>query len=448
MRVIVSFMKEQYRQIVRQKITDSLAAPMPVSTHRDVWMPSVPGKSTAVIGMRRAGKTTLLWQVLAKRLKNGTKRDSLLYFSFEDERLAGMQAGDLDLLVEEYFRLHPEWRDMKKVTFFLDEIQTVPEWEIFARRLLDSENIDIFISGSSARLLSREVATSMRGRAMEAVVFPFSFRESLRHTGQEPKKTLRKMTKAQNSFLYKALLEYLTCGGFPEAQGLDLRNRAELLRGYVDIVLLRDVVERHSVSRPQILRWMVRQLLGNAAGMFSVNKFYRDLKSQGFAVGKDTLHEYLSHLEDAFLVSSISLDTETLRRKRVNPRKVYPVDTGLVPFFDRSNRGNLGHKLETVVFLELKRRGTDICYVRTENGFEVDFFARYLDGKEELIQVSVSVDDAETRNREIRALLDAAKLHPDATLLLVVLDKPSVVEIPDEITLITAGNWLLSQPFN
>lgn len=436
-------MEEQYRQIVRQKIADSLATPIPVSTHRDVWMPSVPGKSTAVIGIRRAGKTTLLWQVLAERLKNGAERDGLLYFSFEDERLAGMQAGDLDLLVEEYFRLHPEWQDKKKVAFFLDEIQTIPGWELFARRLLDSENIELFISGSSARLLSREVATSMRGRAMEAVVFPFSFRESLRHAGREAQKTSRKMTKAQMSLLYKALLEYLTCGGFPEAQGLDLRNRAELLRGYVDIVLLRDVVERHSVSRPQILRWMVRQLLGNAAGMFSVNKFYRDLKSQGFAVGKDTLHEYLNHLEDAFLLSSISLYTESERRKRVNPRKVYPVDTGLVPFFDRSSRANLGHKLETVVFLELKRRGANISYVRTENGFEVDFFARHLDGKEELIQVSASVDDAQTRNREIRALLDAAKQHPEATLILVVLDKPSVVEMPKEIILISAGNWLL-----
>lgn len=439
-------MKEQYRQIVRRKIVDGLAAPIPTITRRDVWMPSVPRKATAVIGMRRTGKTTLLWQVLADRLDHGTDREGLLYFSFEDERLAGMRGDDLDLLVEEYYRLHPEWREQQKATFFLDEIQTVPGWEVFARRLLDSENLDLFLSGSSARLLSREVATSMRGRAMEATVFPFSLRESLRHADQEPRELFREMTKTQVSFLDKALIRYLTCGGFPEAQGLDVRNRAELLHGYVDIVLLRDVVERHAVSQPLVLRWMVRQLLGNTAGLFSVNKFFRDLKSQGFAVGKDTLHEYLGHLEDAFLLSCVSVATESERRRRVNPRKVYPIDTGLIPLFDRSGKANMGHALETAVFLELQRRGAETGYVRTADGFEVDFFARYYDGREALIQVCVSVDDAGTRNREIRALLDAAKRYPKAELQLIVMDKPAVIEIPVEITLLTAGEWLLDWP--
>lgn len=181
--------------------------------------------------MRRAGKTSLLWQILADRLAQGTPREGLLYFSFEDERLAGIQAKDLDTLVEEYYRLFPEWRDHQRATFFLDEIQVVPGWEIFARRLLDSEKVDLFLSGSSARLLSREVATSMRGRAMEAVVLPFSFRESLRHAGREPRKDSAHLTKAQRSSLDKALLAYLEQGGFPEAQGVDVRNRVELLRG-------------------------------------------------------------------------------------------------------------------------------------------------------------------------------------------------------------------------
>jgi len=439
-------MKEQYRQIIRQKIADGLAAPAPAFTPRDVWMPSVPGKATAVIGIRRAGKTTLLWQVLEERQIAGAEREGLLYFSFEDERLAGMQAGDLDLLVEEYYQICPERRDRKKVTFFLDEVQVVPGWEVFARRLLDSEILDLFLSGSSARLLSREVATSMRGRAMEAIVYPFSFRESLRHAGWEPQKKFREMTKAQISFMNKALLEYLVCGGFPEAQGLDARNRSELLRGYVDLVLLRDVIERHAVSQPLILRWMVRQLLGNAAGLFSVNKFYKDLKSQGLQAGKDTLHAYLGHLQDAFLLNSISVATDSERRKRVNPRKVYPVDTGLIPLFERSGKANMGNALETAVFLELRRRGAEIQYVRTSKGFEVDFLARYHDGREELIQVCLSVDDTDTMQREVRALLDASGRYPDADLLLVVLDKPPVVGVPAEIALLTAAEWLPDSP--
>jgi hypothetical protein len=437
-------MKEQFRQIVRQKIIDGLAAPVPAFTRRDVWLPAVPGKAVAVVGMRRAGKTTLLWQVLSDRRKGGAAREGLLYFGFEDERLAGMQAKDLDLLVEEYYRLHPDWRQGSRATFFLDEIQSVPGWERFARRLLDEENVDLFLSGSSARLLSKEVATSMRGRAMEATVYPFSFQESLRHAGKEPAPKKRGLTKAQVSMLEQTLGMYLGGGGFPEAQGLDGRNRSELLRGYVDMVLFRDVVERHAVTQPVVLRWMVRQLLANAAGLFSVNRFYKDLKSQGLAAGKDTLHAYLGHLQDAFLLQSVAIASDSVRRRQVNPRKVYPIDTGLIPLFDRSGRANLGHALETAVLWELKRRGAEAGYVRTEGGYEVDFLARYPDGRQDLIQVCADLDDPKTRDREIRALLDAREQFPAAAPVLVAYNKPPVVEVPEPVKLIPAVEWFLS----
>lgn len=437
-------MDDQYRQVIRQKIVDGLAVPPPALTRRDVRLPAVPNKAIVVIGMRRAGKTSLLWQILADRLARGTPREGLLYFSFEDERLAGMQASDLDLLVEEYYRLYPEWRDRRRATFFLDEIQVVPGWERFARRLLDSEKVDLFLSGSSARLLSREVATSMRGRAMEAVVLPFSFRESLRHAGHEPLKPPERLTKAERSLLDNYLLAYLAQGGFPEAQGLDQRNRVELLRGYVDVVLLRDVIERHAVSQPLVLRWMVRQLLGNAAGSFSVNKFHADLKSQGIAVGKDTLHGYLDHLEDAFLLRSLAIATDSERRRRVNPRKVYPVDTGFIPIFDRSGKANLGHALETAVLLELDRRGAETAYVRTASGFEVDFLARHIDGREELIQVCASLDHLDTLAREVRSLQEAAAVFPRAHPILLVLDQAPHLDLPVGVKVVAVRDWLLA----
>ncbi len=436
-------MENQFRKIIRQRIVDALAARPPALTRRDVRLPAVPGKAVAVIGMRRAGKTTFLWQVLADRISRGTDREGLLYFSFEDERLAGMTAGDLNLVVEEYYRLNPEWRDRRRATFFLDEIQSVPGWESFARRLLDSEQIDLFLSGSSARLLSREVATSMRGRAMEALVYPFSFREYLRHRRREPNKTPDRLTKAQRSSLEKDLLDYLVAGGFPEAQGLNQRDRNELLRGYVDVALLRDVIERHAVSHPVALRWMVRQLLGNAAGSFSVNKFHGDLKSQGIPIAKDTLHSYLGYLEDAFLVRMVSIATDSERRRMVNPRKVYPIDPGLIPLFDRSGKSNRGHALETCMMLELDRRGAEVGYVRTAGGYEVDFLARYPEGKEELIQVCASLDDPATRERETRALLEAARQHPRASLHLISLDIPAAFDIPRDITVHAAWDWLL-----
>jgi len=431
------------REIVRQKIVDSLAALPPSFTRRDVHLPGIRGKAVAVIGPRRSGKTTFLWQVLADRLERGFAREGLLYFNFEDERLADMEAADLQLVVEEYFRLHPQYRDQERVLFFLDEVQTVSGWETFARRLLDTEQLDLFLSGSSARLLSREVATSMRGRAMEALVFPFGFREFLRHGGREPDRPVERLPKADRSALEKELRVYLSTGGFPEAQGAQVRDRFELLRGYVDTMLLRDVIERHAVTHPLALRWMVRQLLGNAGGSFSINKFHNDLRAQAVPVAKDTLHAYLAHLEDAFLIRTVAIATDSERRRMVNPRKTYPVDPGLIPVFDRSGKANLGHALETAVALELERRGADVGYVRTAKGREVDFLARYPEGRQDLIQVCADLDSAATRERETRALLEAAREYPQAQLQIVALNTDTAHGLPRGIALHTASAWLL-----
>ncbi len=436
-------MNDQFRAIFRQKILDTQAAPLPALTRRDVWLPAVPGKALAVIGMRRAGKTSFLWQLLAQRHAQGMPRQGLLYFSFEDERLAGLQGSDLDMLLDEYYRLHPQWRDQRRCTFFLDEIQVVPGWELFARRLLDSENVELFLSGSSAKLLSREVATSMRGRALEAVVSPFSLREALRHAGQEPAVASDRLPKAELSQLDAALDRYLAEGGFPEAQGLDARSRGELLRSYVDVVLLRDVLERHNLSQPQVLRWLVQQLLGNAAGGFSINKFHADLRSRGVPVAKETLHQMLAHLEDAFLLHSVALATDSVRRQQVNPRKVYPVDTGLMALFDKSGKPNGGHALETAVLHALLRRGAQVGYVLTPGGFEVDFYAHLPDGQQWLVQVCLDIGDAATPQREVRALQDAQALWPRARCLLVAQYMPAKVALPDGMELHQASVWLL-----
>ncbi len=435
-------MNGQIRYILRQKILDAEAAPIPAFTRRDIHVPAIPNKAIAVIGMRRTGKTTFLWQVLADRVAAGTPREGILYFNFDDERLADLTAADLSLLLEEYYGLHPEWRDQRRALFLLDEIQMVEGWERFARRVLDTENVDLFLSGSSARMLSREVATSMRGRAMEALVFPFSFREFLRHHGREIQDPGR-ATKAQRSALRRDLETYLAVGGFPEAQGASERDRVELLRSYVDATLLRDVIERHGVSHPLALRHLVRHLLAHAAGLFSVNRFYNDLKSRGVRIAKDSLHAYLGHLEDTFLVHGVWLVTESERRRMSNPRKIYPVDPGLIPIFDRSGRVQPSKALETVVCIELLRQGAEIGYVRTREGFEVDFLARWPGGGQELIQVCAEVQDEATLKREVRALEAAAREHPDAALSLVTLVPESIREVPETVRVYDAGLWLL-----
>jgi predicted AAA+ superfamily ATPase len=424
-------------------------------TRRDAVLPAVPGKAHAVIGMRRAGKTCFLRQLLAGRRAEGPPERSI-YLSFDDDRLAGIDASQLDALLEEYFRRHPEIRrhDGRKgrAAWFLDEIQLVEGWDRFVRRVLDTESIDIVVSGSSARLLSREIHSSLRGRAMPTVIAPFSFREALRHRGEEPTVRPDRLTAAARSTVEKRLREYLVAGGFPEAQGpgrrpLDRATRIALLQGYVDTVLFRDVIERHAVSQVAALRWIIRHALRNPCGNFSVTRLHDDLRSQGHNVAKDTVHALLDHLIDAFVISAVPVATESERRRNTNPRKIYPADPGLIDAFDTSGRPNTGHSLETAVFNELSRRGADITYVKTADGFEVDFLARHADGPQELIQVCADASDQATWNRETRALDAAGKEHPKAERTAIVLDPGLVRSLAHPKTrVIAAHQWLLASP--
>lgn len=437
-----------FQPILAEKLADSLATPLRDLTPRRVFgAVSLPGKATAVVGVRRAGKTSFLHQLRRERLERGTPRDRLPYVSFEDERLAGLTAADLQPLIEEYYRRLPQARGLATVTWCFDEIQLVPGWERFVRRLIDAEHVDVLVTGSSAALLSREIATALRGRAWTVVIHPFSFEEVLRHAGQRVPESPDFLPASDRSWLERAFLDYLMVGGFPEAQGLDPMTRYQLLRDYVDVAMLRDVVERHGVSNVAGLRWLVRHLLGNAAGMFSVEKFYRALRSQGFSIARDTLHELLSHLEDCFLVRTVWMEAESERQRMVNPRKAYPVDPGLIPLFDRTGRANLGHALETAVLLELERRGLSVTYVRTPEGHEVDFLARWPTGEAELVQVSADTGDAATADRERRALAEAARIFPKARKRLLTLTRDvAPTEVPPGVVVQPAYEWMLVAP--
>lgn len=406
---------------------------------------SLPGKVTAVIGMRRAGKTTFLHQLRRERLEQGVDRERLPYVNFEDERLTGLSTEHLHLVIDEYYRRFPALRGSETVTWCFDEIQVVPGWERFIRRLLDTEKVEVFVSGSSAALLSREIATALRGRGWEVVIHPFSFLEFLRHRGHNIPASLDFLPAPDRSRLEHALLEYLSVGGFPEAQDVDRETRLRLLRDYVDVAILRDVVERHGVSNIAGLRWLVRHLLGNPASRFSAEKLYAALKSLGIAIAKDTVHQLLGYLEDCFLVRPLWVEAASERKRMSNPRKAYPADPGLIPLYDRTGRANLGHALETAVMLELERRGASITYVRTGDDLEVDFLARYGDGREELIQVCADLDDSMTRDREVRALVSAASSFPEARQILITLALPSMPGIPASVSVVPAFSWLLGQ---
>lgn len=434
---------DQFIQVIRDKLIAGVETPPPALTRRDVTFPKLKGKALTVIGMRRAGKTTYLHQIRRDLLDAGRDPEHLVYFNFEDERLAGIKAKQLHLIPETHARLFPSQAD-SPVALFLDEIQQVPGWEVFVRRMLDTPGYEIYLSGSSAKLLSREIATSMRGRAWEVTIYPFSFREFLRFHGLESSAQPDRLTALQAAEVDHHFADYLATGGFPEAQELQAPDRRRLLQGYVDVLLLRDVIERHNVDNPTALRWMVRRLLGNSAGLFSITKFAADLKSQGIAAGRETLYELLDHLVDAFLLYAVPVATDSEKRRQVNPRKVYPADTGLIPVFDRSGKANIGHALETAVFMELQRRGAEVGYVRTKDGFEVDFLARNADGTEDLIQVCADPDDPETLAREVRALESATAAHPQARQWLLTLEsRMPFPDVSEPIRILPAWQWML-----
>ena len=441
-------MKDLIQPVVQEKILTAVEAGLPELTRREARVPAIAGKAMVVIGMRRAGKTSFLHQRRSDLIAEGRSPQRLVYFNFEDERLAGLDASQLALIPESHLRLFPE-SSAEPVTFFLDEIQTVPGWETFARRLLDEGGYELFISGSSAKLLSREIATAMRGRGWEIVIHPFSFREWLCHHGYKLPDDAGKLTRRRAVLVDRQFNEWLTTGGFPEAQGLNAIERRQLLQGYVDVLLLRDVIERHGVSNVTALRWMVRRLLGSPGGLFSITKFEADLKAQGIAAGRETLYELLDHLEDAFLLEAIPVATDSEKRRQVNPRKIYPVDTALGPVFDRSGKANLGHTLEVAVHGELCRRGAENAYVKTSEGFEVDFLSIGADGTQSLIQVCADPDDPDTLQREVRALESAAKEHRvERQLILTAASRLPFPEIPDPIEILPTWQWMLEAEVN
>ena len=435
----------RFRQAIADQLAGSLNGPIPRHTPRRLHgLRHVSGKATAVIGARRAGKTTFLHQVRDELTAKHSSLAAAPYVSFEDERLIGLDAQALGTVVEEYQRLVPPELPTTPRVWCFDEIQLVTGWERFVRRLLDEGQAQIFVSGSSATLLSREIASSLRGRAWQVVMHPFSFAEACRHRGVPLPERPPFATSEERRRIEEAFGDWLLTGGFPEAQGLDAASRHQLLRDYVDVAILRDVVERHRVGNVTGLRWLTRHLLGNAGGLFSVERFHVALRSQGIAIAKDTVHRLLAHLEDCFLIRLVSMESNSERQRMVNPRKAYPVDPGLIPVYDRTGRANLGHALETAVCIELERRRLDVTYVRTPRGYEVDFLARAVDRPPELIQVCAGLSDPDTAEREFRALTDAARQWPDATRrVLTVADREAPFPAPDGVIVQPAYEWML-----
>lgn len=374
---------------------------------RAIHLPMVPNKIKTLIGMRRTGKTYFLYQTIKALLAKKIPVERILFLNFEDDRLFPADQAKLRELIEAFYTLYPE-NHHDTCYFFLDEIQNVEQWPQVVRRFFDTKQAEIFLTGSSAKLLSKEIATSLRGRSISTECWPYSFQEYL--TANEinfsEKKPLGKISRDKFS---KHLLNYLEVGGFPEIVNLDITDRIRVLQDYVNVVIFKDIIERYKITNIFLVKYIIKTLIKSAGGTFSTNKFFNDIKSQGFGVSKMTVYDYISYIEDAYLAFTIPLYSPSFRKTQTNPRKIYIVDTGLINAYNAQQSNNIGRLFENLIYLDLRRKGWEVYYYLTQNRYEIDFLAKSIDGKFHLYQVVWDVHDSETLERETRALKEAEK---------------------------------------
>jgi hypothetical protein len=331
---------------------------------------------------------------LIRRLREQVDPTRLVYINFEDDRLFPMHLADLEELLQGYYSLFPGNKD-QKVWFFLDEVQEVEHWEKFVRRLVDQENCRVYITGSSSRLLSRELATSLRGRTLPYEVFPLSFSEFLRFNQIEASPH----SSRGQAKLVHSLNHYLDQGGFPELVFLPDSLHRRTINEYIDLMLYRDLSERFGLRNPALLKYLLKFMLTNLANPISLTKVYNDLKSQGYRVGKNTVFEYMSHLEEAFALFAVEIWSRSVRKKAANPRKVYTIDSAFKHAM--SVGADRGRIMENAVFLHLRRQGIFPSYWL--DGQEVDFY--WETGR--LINVCLDLSAPSTRQRELQGLRKA-----------------------------------------
>lgn len=410
--------------ILKQIIKESQEFKFPLIYPRETKLPLDSRKIIAVSGPRRSGKTFLLFYQIQKLLGQKVSRERILYVNFDDPRLLPFSSKDMEDLLEAYFELYPSLKNKINFAFF-DEIQNVKDWEKSIRRIYDSQNFRIFLTGSSSKFLSKEIPTSLRGRAINYELLPFSFKEILRARGI----TIEADTfYSKNRFTIKKILsQYLEEGGFPEVileKNKDTKIR--ILKEYLETMFFKDLVERFAIKNQSVLRELIKYLATTISSPFSLNAFWKWIK-QTYPVGKRTLINYVSNLEEIglfFLVKKLSF---SLKEQIQTPRKVYIVDNGLRTAYGFKFSQDLGKLLENSVFLELKHRQTkdplmEIFYWQDYQGKEVDFVIKKGGKIKELIQVCVNPEDFKIKKREIDSLLNASKKLKCKNLLIITDD--------------------------
>jgi len=424
-------MKELFQRI----ITDFIEKEIRGIFSREYNIPLHSKKIVSLIGVRRSGKSSILFDLIQK-LRVDTPRENIIYLNFEDDRFFPLKLEHLDAILEGYFELFPAKRD-EKLYLFLDEVQVVEGWELYVRRIYDTLNIAIFITGSSAKLLSTEIATSLRGRTITFEIFPFSFKEYLAFKGIEVKLHSSKSL----SFIKNAFESYLIDGGFAETINEESFIARKILSDYLELIVFKDIAERHNIANTSLLKHLNKYCFTNIATLVSFTKLYNDFRSQGFKVSKDTIFNYMAYLEEAYALFTVPIFRNSIKEEQRNPKKIYAIDNGFKKIYDYAIGEDKSKLYENIVFLYLRRQSKNIYYYKGVQ--EVDFYAR-LDDKEMLVNVSYEIKDEKTRQREVNGLLEAMEYFKLDTAYLITKDEKSDLALEEKrIFVIPLYEWML-----
>ncbi len=397
----------------------------------------VPKKAFVCLGVRRSGKSTFLFQMMQELKNSGVDSQRLIYLNLFDDRFNAIHSLGFGVILDEIWMIFPELQN-KKLFFFLDEPQEIPGWEPFVERLL-REGHQVFITGSSAKLLSQEIATQMRGRSLSWELFPFDFGEFLNF--KKIKK--EKIDTTKKAVLRNAYKEYTQTGGFPEVLALSQTLRIKIHQEYFHTMLYRDIIERHDAPHPKAILDLSYRLLSQCGSLYTINRLTEYLRSMGHKTDKNFVSSCLNWFEDCYFLFSIKLFDRSLARQNVNPKKIYCVDHSLIASINPLWGREEGHLLENMVFVFLRRQSFKPCYYKTKSGREIDFIYTDPKGEKQLIQVCHDMNDEKTAQRELGALNEAIKELKLKSGLIVTTELPyrNRKQLPKGISLIPAWQF-------
>lgn len=368
---------------------------IPLSLHeRSLQLPLNKQRIVTVTGVRRCGKSSLLHLTINRLLASGVDKEQILYIGFDDERLANMDVSDFDEILQAYRLMYPD-RPLSSVYMFFDEIQIVKGWELFVLRVYKSYCKNVYVTGSTAQMLSGEMSSALRGWTDEYTEYPLSFKEFIAFKGVKA----NRYTEEGAALMANMFKSYLLTGGFPQAVLVNVETeRVKLLQAYFNTMLFRDMIEHYNISAsPSVVRYFLKRVFNNITKPSSVNNIYNDLKSQGLKLSKDSLYQWLDYACNIFLLHKVPKYSKSIIKQSTSLSKYYVVDFALAKSVLLPQSEEKGKALENAVYMHLARHLNENEQIYYFNeGAECDFVIANDEGVKELIQVCWELDEFNT----------------------------------------------------